>query len=789
MLKSYFLLAYRNIIKNKLTAFINIFGLSVAIGCMIVAYLFLDFYFNRDDFHENADRIFLVENVISGAEGQQVWGDSPIALGPALVADFPQVEKAVRIADGSARVRYQEKLLYERLRFVDQSFLEIFSFQVKAGESAALQQRNKIVISEAFAEKYFVQGNPVGKEMRFDFGNQHKEVLVVGAVLEKLPSHASFKFDVLVNYQIRGDLIGNVDEWQTLTTATFIQLQENADISTLNGQMGKYLALQNAASEDRPMAQIMFESLPAMAENSPRVRNSIVSIQILRSQVISMAMTGIFILMLACFNYMNIAIVSASRRLKEIGIRKVVGGNRRQLIYQFITENIFLCLGALILGVLVADNFLVPGFNSLWGVFNLELIYADNAPLWLFFLALLIVTGVGAGAYPAFYISKFQPVGIFRDKLRFNGKNRLTRILLTLQFILSFNAIVMSVVFWQNGENQKTRDWGYQQAQVLVLPLEKASDFVPLKNEIESLAGVENLAGADNHIARSSGQAVVNIAGEPFEIAKFDVGFNYLETLGIRLVNGRFFDELRQSDSDAAVVINQTFAREMAWDDALDRKITYNNRQYRVIGVVEDFHYNSFMQKVEPLILRVVPEGQFNYLVVKLEGGNINTTAAAINDIWKKQLPDTPYSGFFQDDVFERYFQAMDGISQSASFNAALALLITCMGIFGLVSLTIARRRKEISIRKVLGAGTMHIANLINRSFVVLMIIAAIISLPINYFAATLFLDALFEYHIAVDGLPFIIAFLLILFTALLTIGAQIYKAVVANPVHALRSE
>jgi ABC-type antimicrobial peptide transport system permease subunit len=769
---------------------INIIGLSIAIGCSIVAFLFMDFHYHQDTFHENINRIFLIQNVISGKSGEELWGDSPLPLGPALKSDFPQIERVVRIALGDGTVKIGNDVFHERIHYVDEGFLQMFTFPLKYGEKDSLSEIDAVFLSEDQAKKYFGNKNPVGERILFVFHGNKKESYFVKGVAEKIPSNASFTFDILLPFEQNPDLAdGDFNDWDIHILATFIQFKDPSDIRLVESQGDHYIGLQNAANPERKVTDFLFEPLTVMAQNSYRVRGDISFIDVYPGQILSLFFGGLFLLLLACFNYMNISVVSATKRLKEIGVRKVIGSHRSHLIWQFLGENLLLCFFSLLAGVVLAHFFFVPGFTSLFHVFDFEIDLFGNLRLWIFLIGLLILTGIGAGAYPAFYISSFQPANIFRGKLKLRGKSRFTKVLLTFQFILSFINIVNGVVFIQNNKYQRQRDWGYNKEQVLVVPLSNGDQFTELKNTLLQSPNVVKISGTRHHVGLSSARAGVEILAEQYEVARFDVGFDYIETMRLRPKAGRAFDRQMGLDIAQAVLVNEKFVEMMEWQDSLGKRILYDNIRYYVIGVLENFHYRNFMNEIEPAFLRLVDEDAYNFLIVLTQPGKALVASDYLKASWKTLFPDSPYRGFFQDDISEEYMQAMAGVAKSSSFTSIVALLITCMGIFGLVALTITRRKKEISIRKVLGATHTNIANLINKGFFRLVFVAAVLGCPASYYLIKTLLDSLWRYHKELDIFPFVIAFGLILFSSMLTISYQVYRAVVANPADALRTE
>jgi len=370
--------------------------------------------------HKNAERIFLANYLLEIEGKRQTWGDSPLPLGPALQADFPQIEYAVRIADGSATLRYGDQIFDERIRFVDADFLHVFTFPLQRGFGNPLSDKNAVMLGKEVAEKYFGDENPVGKQIAITFKDGRREAFVVKGVAAKFDKRTSFDFEVLLHYdkQFEANLIPleRQNDWRVMTRATFIQLRDPAAIGVVAAQMERYVKAQNAANIDRPIAAFTFDPLLNIAFNAHRVRQSISGASTPAERVLLLVL-GALILALACFNFMNIALAAAGARLNEIGIRKVIGGVKRQLVIQFLSENLLVTFLALAVAIALAEIFFVPAFNALFSnVLELEFEPWSNARLGVFFLATVIVVGIGAGAYPAFYISAFQPVAILRGK-------------------------------------------------------------------------------------------------------------------------------------------------------------------------------------------------------------------------------------------------------------------------------------------------------------------------------------------------------------------------------------
>lgn len=786
MLKNYVRIALRTLKKNKISSLINLFGLSIAIGCSIVVYLFLQVAFTLNDFHEHGQEIFLVEHLIDREGDRQAWGTSPIPLGPAMEAEIPQVVRAVRIARHWGTATLNDHVFSDRIHFADEGFFEMFTFPLQRGSTEALADHNAVILSEPVALKYFGEQDPLGRQITITFADDHQASFTVGGVAKAFPRTAEFAFSMLINYETQRDLgIKNLDDWEGFTRATFIQLRQKEDLAEVAAQMDRYRALQNAATEDRAITSFAFNNLRDPAPDSHEVNMTIIS-GFHPAEMAMMALIAIFLLALSCFNYMNISLASAAKRLKEIGIRKVVGGTRRQLIGQFLTENILLCLFALLLGVVLAQGVMAPALNAMNGDI-IALSFTENGGLWLFLVGLLLGVGLVSGAYPAFYVSSFQPVTILRGQQKLSNKKWFTRSFLTFQFVLTFITMVTAVTFSLNIRSMAQRDWGYQREHTLVVELEESSQFALLRDEALKHPNVLRLAGSDHHIGVSEDEIVVTVEGKKMDAVRFDVGPNYFETLGLRLTAGRFFEEALGGDASGSIVINERFVEAQGWTEPVGQSVRFDSTVYAVVGVVKDFHYDHFSNPIDPAVFHLTSE--FRYLSMHLEAGTGVQTDAFMERTWTRLFPDRPYEAFFQDTVFDGYFRDGRSLETTFTFTAVLALLISCLGLFGLASQNLAGRMKEISIRKVLGASVPRMTRLVNQGFLLMLVLAALLATPVSYLLVSALLDAAADYHIVVGPLPFMVSFALVLVTATLTISTQVYKLVMVNPADVLRTE
>lgn len=791
MLGNYIKTGIRNIKKNKLSSFINIFGMSAAISCSIIFFLMLDIQYTSDNFHKNAEHIFLTGYFLSGDEKNQKWGDSPMALGPALEADFPQIERTVRVTDLRGVFQYEDKVLTETIRFADPDFLDMFTFPLKTGNKDELYNKNTVILSNETTDKYFGKSNPINKQITLTFNNNQKETFIVKGVADKFPQNSSFGFDVLVSFEKFRDLQANsYNNWAGFISATFIQVKNSEEITNISDRMEKYILRHNAENIDRPINSFFFEPLKTLSWNSQKIRKSIASGSTPEALIL-LFIIGLFLLLQACFNYINISLAAAAKRLKEIGIRKVAGSRKSQLVNQFLGENLLLCLFALITGIIFTEFIFLPGLSEITGSReDISLIhFFGNIHLWMFFVVLLFLTGICAGFYPAFYISKLHPVNIFRKKAKFTGKRRVTSVLLIFQFGIAFLIICLVLAFWQNNIYLSKQDWGYDQENVFCVRLKNGDQFSILKNAAAKIPEVTQTAGSLNHIGKSEQRIVVEIDAKKHEAVQIATGYNYLETMIIRLSEGRFFNPKFSNDIEGSIMVNEQFVREAGWQNALNKTVRFDNRRYHVIGVIEDFHYEYFFEEINPVLFRLVPENEFRYFISRINSDSREKIKGNFKNIWHDLFPDTPFNSFYQNTVFDSGVRNNEIITKIFASVACITMVISCMGLFGLASLIISQRTKELSIHKVHGASIIRIAGLAAKKFIIILTLSIVLAAPSGYFFLKNLMDGIYRYHMPIEAFPFIAGAVVVFFTALLTISSQIYKSAVQKPIDALRYE
>ncbi len=775
MLRTYFILAYRNLLANRLTSFINIVGLSVAVACAIATFLILKNFWTLDDFHEKGDRIFMVEYTTDENGQLRTFGDPPAPLAAALRTDFPQVKQTVRVEREGVQVFSKETLVDESLTYADTNFFDLFTFPLNVGNPAALRDPNALIISHDIAEKYFPGQTPVGQKFTLITGTREQKQFVIQGVAEPFPNNTGFRFDFLTGYHPVHAALKNQD-WSTHIRAVFVETNHPTDAVAMTKQMARYLPLYNAKNRENPIRSFVFDNLRNPASDAHEVYRRPAEAN---DPLATILFSAIALVMMAvsCANYVNIALGSVSRRLKEIGMRKVLGGTRRQLIGQFMIENLLLCAIALGLGLLITGVFLVPLFNDVM-VMTISMSSSQNWPLLVFLLSILLFTAIASGAYPALYVSAFRPIVVFAGKQRFGNKRTVGRVLLVGQFALAFMAVIIGVVVPSAGRQWRQQHWGYNPDQTLVLRLTDSTQYTRLKNDLLQNSAVRAVSGAETHVGESMDFRPIRVGSIEKRTMVYGVGPDYAQTLGLELVKGAFFDAQQTAKNAQSVLVNETFVTQHGLKNpVVGQSVRIDSQLVLVAGVVRDFKlFGSGAPR--PALFRVAKEADFQYMLVKVEPGSGPTVVAHLERSWKTLVPHISPSHFYQKDVFESFNTSVQKLAISFGYLAGLALLIACMGLYGLATQHFSRRIKEVSVRKVLGATVAQIVLLVNREFVTLLLVASVVANLLCFAGMELLLQNAQQFtgpfRLRLE--PFLVANALVFLTAAVAVGTQSWK-------------
>jgi putative ABC transport system permease protein len=791
MFKNYFKVSFRGLLKNPLSASINVFGLAMAIGVCVFGYAFAHYTFSMDQFHEHKNEVYLVTFFADREGAQQQFGQSPTPIAEMLKEDFTHIKKVCRVEDRNVIVKYEDKVFNEWVRYVDPDFLQMLTFPMKWGTASSLQDVNSIILNEEMAIKYFGEENPIGQSLLVKFDQEKSKMFKITGVAADFPDASTISFNFLINFENfhTSEPAYDLHDWEAIVNATFIQVDDPAHIKSIEAGMDKYRKLQNAAvGQDWAVSSFKFEPLATLHENVGNIRNDISqSSQDEYQSVIYLGFISVFMLVLACFNYINIAIVTATKRLKEIGVRKSIGATRRVIIVQFLTENIVITVFALLLGVALGVGFFIKGFEQLWNAFDLGFELSDPV-LWLFLLGVLLFTSILSGIYPSLYISRFQVVGILKGSVKFGQKNPLTKIFLGIQLVLACIFITSAVMFTQNSKYLTHRPWGYNQAEALYAVVPDYASYEKLHARMAQQPDVLSISGSSHHLGKGNATTVLHFPDREYEVDHLAVDAKYFETMGLEVSKGRVFNDHDGSDK-RSVLINEFMVNNLGWGNPIGQTFRIDSTEYQVIGVVKDFHSYNFGRRMKGAIFSVAEKSAYRYLSMKVSAGAETKSYQALQDGWLELFPETPFDGGHQEDVWGFYFEQIKIHGIVWQVFAFVAVALAGLGLYGLVSINVAGRNREFSIRKVLGASLKNIAGNITRQYVWLFIIALGIGAPVSHFLIGWLIDAAYTYHMPITLSAVTLAVATLITVLLITVSTQIRKVVKENPVNGLKVE
>jgi putative ABC transport system permease protein len=799
MFKNYLKIALRNLLRHKGYSFINIAGLAVGITCCLLILLFVQDELSYDRYHEKADRIYrlVVENEAEGRVFQNALSSAPMA--PALLRDYPEIESAARLypVDASVLVSHGDKRFYEeRFFYADAAVFEVFTFPfIKGDPKTALNEPNAVVLTEEMAQKFFGEEDPLGKIIKVDL---QRDYLVTG-VIKNIPNNSHLRFDFLASFKSLDAILGeSLQSWTYNPFFSYLLLRENFPSHELDNKIASLFdknigeQLQSLGWRLRPYLQ------PLTAIHLHPLGNELNAQGDIRYVYIFSAI-ALFILVIACINFMNLATARSEMRAREVGMRKVLGSQQRQLVAQFLGESVLLAIIAMLIAIVLIE-LILPSFNA---IANRELAidYRNNWPFVAGLLALTLFVGVLAGSYPAFFLAAIKPLEVFKSRTATGWRGFLScQALVVFQFGISIILMIGTVVVYNQLDYMRNKKLGYDQEQVVVVPIKDAGllkQRQTLKHTLLQNPSVSHVTftsrypgiGTWGTVARRPDRPEVQVTDMKVLLTDFD----YIETLNIALLAGRsFFEEMDAGvGATPAVILNETAAHALGWDtpaEAVGQTIrALGNRSGTISGVVKDFHFQTLHMGMQPLMMVLAPN-RYAYVMLRIAAHDIGGTLAYVKNAWTEFAPQWPFDYLFLDQNFDKLYRAEQRLGKIFGAFGGIAIFIACLGLFGLASFTAGRRTREMGIRKVLGATAPGIVQLLSREFVKLVLVANVIAWPVAYFAMNKWLQS-FAYRIDMGWWIFAFASGLALFIALLTVSTQAIKAALANPVEALRYE
>lgn len=795
MLKNYLKIAWRNIKRHKGFSFINIAGLAIGMACTILILTWIQDELSFDRFHEKGDRIYRV--IVEDEQGFNSAGTCPIPLAPRLKERYPEVLESTRFCNGFQKflVEYEERVFYEEIGIVDPSFFEIFTFPFREGDpGTAFNDPYSLVMTERMARKYFGTESPIGKTLQVLSSNKEKISFTVTGLLRNIPRNSHLKLDIFVPFKALDELVwwaNNFEKWGDWSYFTYVLLQPGSSIPDVNTKITN-LVKENY-KQDEMTDKFTLQSLTRIHLYS-NFKYDLAGHGDIRTIHI-FAVVALFILLIACANFMNLSTARFAKRSKEVGLRKTVGAQRIQLIKHFFSESLFLVLLSLFVA-LVLVKLAQPVFNQLTG----KQIEMDLANFWFILSLILVVvfTGLLSGSYPALFLSALQPADVLRGETKTSTKGGLFRkVLVVIQFSLSIIIIICTIAVFNQLNFLRHRKLGFDKDNILYMPLigEFRAHYDLARNELLQNPSIIDVTASDQlftQISRSSegarleGKEVCEHTGINFLTADF----NLLETFNMTLSQGRPFSKELSTDAEEAVIINQTLAKTIGVEPLIRKKLyNYSEGQTRrIIGIVEDFHFESLHSKVRPLMIVPRSGSDFKFMYVRIGQDAVPDSINLLKNIWKKYGFKNPFEYHFLDQTIDQLYASEQRMGKIFLYFALLAIFISCLGLFVLVSFMAEQRTKEIGIRKVLGASVSGITRLLSREFIKWIIISNVFAWPVAYYAMYKWLQN-FAYRTSLNLWIFLMSGALAFIIAVLTVSYQSIRAAVANPADSLRYE
>ncbi len=798
MFKNYFKTAWRNLWKNKVYSAINIVGLAIGMAACIMIMLFVFYEKSFDNFHsKNIDRLNEVQK-FEGMVASQKVALSMFPMGPTLKKEFPEIKNFTRIHwTNKYQMTYGDKRIYfSESFFVDSTFLQLFDFKlVKGDRETVLQKPNSAVLTEASAKKLFGKGDPIGKTITH-YGGDTTSFIVTG-ILQNVPQNSQLQFDALYSFSsiYQPWMFTN---WGGNWLNTYFELAPNTNVAALEKKFPAYLKkyMQGDNWKNYELFLLPLKKVHAAASD--------IGLDYLNYQKFDKNYTSIFfvialiVLLIACINFMNLSTARSAERAREVGIRKSVGAHRWQLSMQFISESVILSVIALVLAIALVELFL-PYVNNL-SQRNLQLPLLSNVWLFLFVILGTVIIGVLAGLYPAAYLSSFQAVRVLKGSIQ-TGKNKslLRNILVVAQFSSAIFLMIATIFAVKQLRYMQDRDPGFGRDQVVTIPLDEITyrKFDVVKQQLLNSTLVSAVTGAQDVLGSHLDQSGIEFRGDSgrreLTSTRLIVDHDYLKLYKIPVVTGRNFSD-EPSANGREYIINESLAKELLKDNPKKPMQSLLGKHFgfdslgTIVGIAKDFNFNSLHYKIETMFMFNQKDWGFSNMSVKINGSKASDALAFIQSVWQKNFPDHPFEYQFLDDHFAEVYRADTQVSSIVGILAGLAIIISCLGLFGLASYSAERRVKEVGIRKVLGASVQNIVAMLSKDFLKYVLIAALIAWPLAWFSVYKWLQD-YAYRIDISWWIFLLAVLVAIIIALITISFQAIKAAVANPVKSLRTE
>jgi len=795
MVKNLFKIAIRNILKEKTYSLINILGLTIGITGSVFLGLYIIDELSYDKYHQNASNIYRIVSHIKEPDNEFTWAVAQIPLADELKSNYTDIIDVVRFYGmGRLLFKNEDKQFYEEdVYLADSTVMDVFTYQFLAGDpETALDNPNSIILTKSLAIKYFGEDKPLDKTLQNQRGDEYQ----VTAVIEDIPTNSHFHFDALISKSSNPDYGSS---WGNFGVFTYIHLPEGYDLSKMNENFEKVLEdhvnpifASMGITINYEMQRITDIHLHSKIQDEAESNGDI-------SYIYIFSAVAFFMLIIASINYMNLATARSVKRAKEVGIRKVMGSQRNQLIFQFISESLILSIIALVVSIGLI-YLLLPQFNQISGK-SIPFSYLFQPEILIGLMAVIVFVGIVAGSYPAFYLSGFKPVDVLNGKnIAKGGNSGLRKVLVVFQFSISVFMLISTMVVYDQLHYLQEKDLGFNKDHLVRMELasrEIREKSEVIRNKFLEISSVINVASASDSPGSNVGKLIIRVElndGTTDErgVDLFSADYDFIETLGMTIVEGRNFSRDILSDTSGACLVNESMVKRMSWDEPLGKRFYFgdgdNERIFKVVGVVKDYHQNSLYSEIEPLMI-LHRENRY-YMYVKIDGTNISQTIASLENVWKDLNQGLPFEYQFLDQDFDSQYDADRKRGTLFTAFSTLTIVIACLGLLGLASFTTEQRTKEIGIRKVIGANLQSIIYLVSKEFLLLILIAIVLAFPAAYYFMDNWLQS-FSYKININNevLTFLLSSLLAIVITLSTVGFHTIRAAISNPVNALRSE
>jgi putative ABC transport system permease protein len=796
MVKNYLLITMRNLWRNKILSGINICGLSLGLACCMIIFLYTKDELSYDRFHTAKDQIYRITARLTDGKGNEEFKTVKTSLiqGPSFKSEIPEIRDFVRLSSSQYVFRLNNQIFMQEFKFADENFFSVFSFPLLNGDpQKVLKDLHSLVLTDEAATKYFGSTNVLGKTLEIQVNGKF-EPFIISGIARRSPQNSTIKFDMILPMKFQ-EKINPDTHWLNFFMSTFLVLDSKANPSAVVNKMARvYLdkagkQIQEAKAQGNFTQSVSWGLQPLLQIHLSQDYDAEDELSDASSPTYSFILTGIalFILLIACINFINLTIAQSMKRSKEIGIRKVMGGQRAQLSRQFLGESYILCLIAFALAT-VLTSVILPAFNELANK-RLNLSYLLDIPLVAGFVGLYLLTGFAAGFYPALVLSGYNPVQTLYRQVKLAGKNYLARSLIVVQFALAAILIISTFFLYQQFQFLTHTPLGYNDKNLVVVDADWDAGRAfadPVKTKLKQRASIRQV-GVHN---RGREGTVAQVDGKEIKFDYEHIDGQYLPTLQIPIVQGRNFSPDFPSDSTHSVLINETFARQAGWRDPIGKTVYFSsrNRKLTVIGVVKDFHYRPLNEEIGPQLFSSEPEGNASEFYIKIDPSNSTQTLHYIEATFKGLAPFYPFTYYFKEESNLNAYKTALKWEEIISFASVLTISISCIGLLGLTALFTEQRAKEIGIRKVLGATVGSIVQMVSSNFLSLVLLANLIALPVSWWAVHKWLQN-FAYHIDIHWWMFAIAVVATMAIALFTVGLRAMMAAMVNPTTSIRTQ